>query len=238
MHTTTMYRFVTTHHHVTVLLCLTALALGPACSSDSDGGGASTPDASGDGEAGSGFDVLTDLGPIGVDLQSAACEDAAYELPACASPTLVPGPEAWVATHVTLPTPISYDDEPPSSGAHRPEWARWGEYDYLPPQRWLHNCEHGGIALLHHPCAPASVRDALHAWAKAQPRDGDGGDFRWVLTPYPGLKTAAAAVAWNVRLEMTCVEDDALDAFKADHYRKASEDVAAHGGYDYGWLGD
>jgi len=26
-------------------------------------------------------------------------------------------------------------------GNHRPLWAVWGEYLYLPPQRWLHNLE-------------------------------------------------------------------------------------------------
>ena len=37
-----------------------------------------------------------------------------------------------------------------------------GKYEYLPPQRWLHNLEHGGIAFLYHPCAEQSVIDSLH----------------------------------------------------------------------------
>ena len=28
-----------------------------------------------------------------------------------------------------------------SRGDHRPNWARYGEYLYVPPQRWLHNLE-------------------------------------------------------------------------------------------------
>ena len=232
----------TPHRRQRLLSSLVTLVLAASgCSSDGGGSGAGSSGGAGGGGSdgsGSGFDVLTALGPIGVDLQSVACDEPAYELPACVSPTLVPGPDAWVATHVPLPTAIDYDDEPPSSGPHRPEWARWGEYDYLPPQRWLHNCEHGGLALLYHPCAPASVRDDLYAWATAQPRDEDGGEFRWVLTPYPGLQTPAMVVAWNVKVPLTCVEDATLDAFKAEHYRNAYEDVAAHGGYDYGWLGD
>ena len=27
------------------------------------------------------------------------------------------------------------------SGSHRPAWARYGEYKFLPKQRWLHNLE-------------------------------------------------------------------------------------------------
>ena len=30
---------------------------------------------------------------------------------------------------------------------------KYGEYAYLPPQRWLHSLEHGAIVLLYHPCA-------------------------------------------------------------------------------------
>ena len=30
---------------------------------------------------------------------------------------------------------------------------------YVPPQRWLHNIEHGAVVMLYHPCAhPAPVR--------------------------------------------------------------------------------
>lgn len=36
---------------------------------------------------------------------------------------------------------------------HRPLWARYGEYEYCPVQRWLHNVEHGAIVGLYHPCA-------------------------------------------------------------------------------------
>lgn len=39
------------------------------------------------------------------------------------------------------------------SGGHRPVWPQYGEYNYLPTQRWLHSLEHGAVVMLYHPCA-------------------------------------------------------------------------------------
>lgn len=39
------------------------------------------------------------------------------------------------------------------SGTHRKLWPVYGEYVYVPPQRWIHSLEHGAIVLLYHPCA-------------------------------------------------------------------------------------
>lgn len=39
------------------------------------------------------------------------------------------------------------------SGTHRPLWAIYGEYKFLPKQRWVHNLEHGAVVMLYHPCA-------------------------------------------------------------------------------------
>ncbi|XP_055861958.1 uncharacterized protein LOC106050986 isoform X1 [Biomphalaria glabrata] len=55
--------------------------------------------------------------------------------------------------HICLPEKINYQEDLPTSGAHRPLWAQFGEYVYLPRQRWLHNLEHGAVVFLYHPCA-------------------------------------------------------------------------------------
>lgn len=34
-----------------------------------------------------------------------------------------------------------------NSGSHRPAWAKYGEYKFLPKQRWLHNLEVSLLAL-------------------------------------------------------------------------------------------
>lgn len=42
-----------------------------------------------------------------------------------------------------MDTTISYPEKIPTFGDHRPLWPIFGEYKFVPPQRWLHNIEHG-----------------------------------------------------------------------------------------------
>ncbi len=141
--------------------------------------------------------------------------------------------------HVPDGTPIVYEDMPPSSGDHRPSWARWGEYSFLPQQRWLHNLEHGGIAFLYDPCASEAVVTALREVARAMAAD-ESGAARWVLSPYPGLPTGVAVVAWEWTWQAECVDagnQGTLQSFITEHYRKAPEDVAVDGSFANGWIG-
>lgn len=131
---------------------------------------------------------------------------------------------------------IIYEETPPSSGPHRPQWGRWGEYSWMPPERWLHNLEHGGVAFLYHPCAPQEVIDALRDFARAYPED-DGGAFRWVMTPYEDMSAPIAVVAWEWRAEMTCFDSAEVTAFIERVYRGAPEDVASDGAFSEGWIG-
>ncbi len=138
--------------------------------------------------------------------------------------------------HIVVGLPIEYPRDPPSSGDHRGQWARWGEYDFLPPQRWLHNLEHGGVALLYHPCASADLVEGLRAYAKARPAD-DSGDFRYVLTPYVGLPSAIAVVGWEWTYSAECVDASVIDDFVDRHYRMAPEDFPDDGQFSQGWIG-
>lgn len=138
------------------------------------------------------------------------------------------------AQHIRQPAVIAYEDTPPSSGNHRPSWAKWGEYDFLGPQLWLHNLEHGGIAFLYDPCAPEELIGALRVYAQGQPAD-EAGPFRWILTPYPGLPTPVAAVAWEWTWQAECVHLESLEDFVVEHYRQAPEDLDSDGSYETGW---
>lgn len=180
------------------------------------------------------------------------CGDAALEAAFAASALRCDGEHTSIAAnfsaatrtarHYSLPEPLCYGDLPPSWGDHRPMWARWGFYSALPPQRWLHNLEHGGVALMHHPCAPAAARAALEALACEQDeqelaRSGQG--LRYVVTPSDLLPEHAmvAAVAWEYALVLPCVDFDALAQFVSDNHRNAPEDVASDGTFNTAWRG-
>jgi hypothetical protein len=140
------------------------------------------------------------------------------------------------ANHVAEPAPIVYGAFPPAGGAHRPFWARWGEYSVLPPEIYIHNLEHGGMVLLYSPDTASEDVDVLREWARLQDLE-NGGSFRWILTPIEGLQTPVAAVAWGWVYEADCVDVEGLDAFRDEHYRQAPEDVGADGSYQDNYLG-
>lgn len=175
-------------------------------------------------------DAALDGGPA-----SPLCDDPAWTPEPCAPGVgeAVPGEGA---AHVPEPDPITWVAVPPASGPHRGQWARWGEYSSLGPERWLHNLEHGGIAFLYHPCVDPSVVDALRAIARAMPGD-ETGDFRWILAPYPGLPSAIAVVAWEWRYEAECVDEVEIRDFAGRRYRMAPEDVRGDGAFSEGWIG-
>lgn len=43
--------------------------------------------------------------------------------------------------HFCMKDSIQYDEMLPTHGDHRPLWPVYGEYLFVPPQRWLHNIE-------------------------------------------------------------------------------------------------
>lgn len=153
----------------------------------------------------------------------------------CAEPVLL-DPAKLPGLHVDLPNPITYADKPPSSGPHRPVWGNWGEYAFLPQQRWLHNLEHSGFALLYNPCAPKATVEALRAFAKVLPPFGDGPPI-WVLTPYPELPSAIAMVTWGHVYLAECVQPAKMLKWAYEKSGDAPEVESMPGGYSELWLG-
>ncbi len=137
------------------------------------------------------------------------------------------------AVHVPVGTDIAYASTPPCIGDHFPTWSAWGaSSDPVEPGYFVHNLEHGGVVLLYDcPDGCADVVAALGAFAASVP-DDDGGAFRYILSPYSGMSTRIAAVAWGVVYRADTVETADLDEFVAAHYRHGPEDVAAAGSHD------
>jgi hypothetical protein len=117
---------------------------------------------------------------------------------------------------------VDYEDLPPTSGDHDPCWAPWGVYDAeVPDERWVHNLEHGGIVLLYR--CPDGCPDEVAEMEQIIAERGVHG----TLTPYAGLPTRFAAVAWGYRYTTDCFDVDALNAFWDAHVDRAPESLTS-----------
>lgn len=135
--------------------------------------------------------------------------------------------------------PIPWLTNPPSSGNHYGTWARWGAWRDLARGYWVHNLEHGGVALLYQCPAGGScdgVRDALVAAAAGFPGDPACGPadaapprVRVVITNDREITTPVAAAAWGAVYEATCVDAPSLRQFYAMFAGRAPEDFCAEG---------
>jgi hypothetical protein len=85
-------------------------------------------------------------------------------------------------------------------GQHRPVWTTYGEYLFMPPQRWIHAIEHGAATFLYNPCADHSEIHLFKNLAKKCLR-------RHILTPFVNLPDELnfVIVTFGCRLEMNKV---------------------------------
>ena len=162
------------------------------------------------------------------------CDEPEWQIGACMSGES-DFEENLSASHIDEGS-LSYSQDPPSSGDHRSVWARWGEYTFLPPERWLHNLEHGGVVFLYHPCIEAEILDELRDYIR-ELRDEEGTPLRWILTPASSLQTGIAVIAWEWRYFANCIRGEEIEDFIRRNYRQAPEDIAADGAYLEGWVG-
>lgn len=105
-------------------------------------------------------------------------------------------------------------------------WAQFGEYKYLPPQRWLHNIEHGAIVFLYHPCANQNIVDKLRTIVK-------NCLYRHIITPYKLLSPERpfALAAWGATIEFSVLDSTTVIDFIKQHAKKAPEKVSRDGQY-------
>jgi hypothetical protein len=163
------------------------------------------------------------------------CSGAPLTLPACTTGTVEQLADEG-ADHVPLPMPITYVSIPPASGPHRPFWAAWGEYSYLPPQVYVHNLEHGGVVIAYDPCLAAADVDKLRVAIAQAKAKAAVQPLRYLLTPAPGMKQPVMAAAWRWRYGNSCVNADDLAAFIVARHAMAPENVMGGDSYKTGWL--
>lgn len=136
-------------------------------------------------------------------------------------------PSSYWALHQCMNDTIEYDDPIPTFGTHRPLWARFGEYRYLPKQRWLHNLEHGAVVMLYHPCADRSQVNRLKRVVKRCL-------YKHVITPYDQLdsRRPLALLTWGCRITMSMVDVNVVTSFIKAHALKGPEKISRDGQYD------
>lgn len=137
-------------------------------------------------------------------------------------------PAAYVANHRCMNSSIEYAERIPSYGTHRPLWPKYGEYKYVPPQRWLHNSEHGAIIALYHPCANKQQVDELKRIVKDCL-------YRHVITPsqLPNKDRPFALVTWHATLEFSVLERTIVESFIEKYALKGPEQTHRDGQYDH-----
>lgn len=75
---------------------------------------------------------------------------------------------------------LTYSEGIPTTGPYRHLPPKPGEYDYLPPHRWLQLLRRGGVAFLYHPCADEEQVEELRTVARSCLN-------YYVMTPYPHM---------------------------------------------------
>jgi len=127
-------------------------------------------------------------------------------------------PSDYSPQHFCMNQVIKYNTTVPTHGDHRPIWPKFGEYRFVPVQRWLHNIEHGAVVMLYHPCTHPATVDKLRRIVKGCIR-------KHVITPYTNLPEdrPLALVAWGCRMLMSDVDPDQVKQFIKSYGLKGPE---------------
>lgn len=120
----------------------------------------------------------------------------------------------------SVDVPHSYNNDPPTSGAHLSGLAPWGVSTVpITKELQLHNLEDGGVSISYRPDLDKATVDKLAELVRSYPT-------KVLLAPYPGLSNSIVMTAWN-RVDRLDVFDEArirrfVDTFRdIDHHRES-----------------
>ncbi|XP_078080981.1 uncharacterized protein tp53i13 isoform X2 [Mustelus asterias] len=157
------------------------------------------------------------------------CPGSTWPLPERVTPSVAKVYPEQEAAGVCMAKQIEYSQQIPNSGMYRPAWASYGEYLYVPPQRWVHNLQRGGIAFLYHPCVHPRLKEELSLLARACM-------YKHIITPHLNLSRQwpLALVAWGNSLEMSKVNlAEAVTWLRENVKRASNSEMRDDGAYDY-----
>lgn len=103
--------------------------------------------------------------------------------------------------HVPEGTAITYRTYPPASGTHYFSTAPYGVYtEPVPEGYWVHNLEHGGIAVLYNcPEGCPELVEALREVYAAAPASARWGRVKMIVLPYSRMDSRLMLIAWGRR---------------------------------------
>jgi len=132
--------------------------------------------------------------------------------------------------HVPDGTPISYQSYPPVAGPHYAAPAAWGiSAAPLDEGRFVHNLEHGGIAILYKcptdPSACATLRQQLQDAYKGLPADSQFHEVKAVLSPYDRMDHEIDVLAWGWIDELDQFDTAEIGRFYQAHVDRGPEAV-------------
>lgn len=127
------------------------------------------------------------------------------------------------AAHIPDGTDATYASNPPASGPHA---APLGAGKYRSEQRresWVHNLEHGEIALLYN--CPAGCDDVQGALERIHDETSLGrlGQRVVLVTPDSRMPHRIAAIAWTWLLELDAMDEAAVRCFIETHRERGPE---------------
>lgn len=136
-------------------------------------------------------------------------------------------PKFYLPMHKCMNETISYTQHIPTFGNHRPLWAVYGEYDFIPTQRWLHSLEHGAIVLLYHPCADVTDLEKVKNLVRSCL-------YRHIITPFKDLsiERPIALVAWANSLEVGFSDEQIIINFIKNYAKQGPEKVSKQGQFN------
>lgn len=143
-------------------------------------------------------------------------------------------------THLSPPAKVTYKHDPPTSGCHyslgppNPAPVAAGDYNHaLAPEYWVHNLEHGYVAVLYNcPSGCDSDFQQLRAWRKKLSPDPQGqscqppiGYAKVIVLPWTSMQPKFAAVSWDYYDPMPKLDIAEIQRFYDNHNGHAPESV-------------
>jgi cytoskeletal protein RodZ len=137
-------------------------------------------------------------------------------------------------THVDPSTTPTYKSYPPASGPHYSAQGiapvNWQTIATLQEGQYIHNLEHGGIAILYDcPSGTActTLKNALENYVKnLAPVEPTYGEVKVVLTPYSrGMQKKVALVAWDYIEFLDGYDQAEITRFYENHVNQGPEQI-------------